>query len=303
MNELKIIKDLYSKNKNVQKQDDCFLFDKKYLITTDTISESTHFKHEWSSPKDIAIKLIEVNVSDIAASGGIPKIAFLNLGLSRISGSNSWLSAFSKEFKKNLIKYNIHLEGGDTYKSTHTNLTLTLIGETKNPILRNSGKVGNYLYMTGSIGLSNIGINALRGNTDIPLHIGKIAIDRHLRPKANLNASMELIKNFQITAMMDITDGLIQDSTKLALASGLKLEIEIERIPRLNELKKFIGIDGIISSGEELELLFLSTNKSIRLLSTPVTCIGQAKKGKSGVTFTLNGKNYKPQKKGYLHFE
>ena len=51
-------------------------FDGKYLITTDTISEGTHFKHEWSSAADIACKLVEVNVSDIASSGGLQRLHF-----------------------------------------------------------------------------------------------------------------------------------------------------------------------------------------------------------------------------------
>lgn len=303
MKESSIIKELYKGRKNDTRLDDCFFFDGKYLITTDTIAEGTHFKHEWSSPADIACKLIEVNVSDIAASGGLPRVAFLNLGLSRFSEKSTWLKPFLKQLHNKLLQYKIQLEGGDTYFSDKTNLTLTLIGETKKPIFRHTGSKNDLVYMTGSIGLSLLGYKLLADNIQLPLSLKKEALHKHLQPSSKLEMAKHLTRKYKISAMMDITDGLIQDSGKLALASNLRMDIEMEKIPRLSELQAYMSLDDILSSGEELELLFLSKEKIKSTKKFPVSCIGKATVGLPKVYFTLDGKRYKPEKRGFLHFQ
>ena len=303
MKESSIIKELYRGRRRDSGLDDCFFFEGKYLITTDTIAEGTHFKHEWSSPVDIACKLIEVNVSDIAASGGLPRVAFLNLGLSRFSEKNNWLKPFLKQLHNKLLQYKIQLEGGDTYFSDKTNLTLTLIGETKKPILRHTGSKNDLVYMSGSIGLSLLGYKLLADNIQLPLSLKKEALNKHLQPSSKLEMAKHLTRKYKISAMMDITDGLIQDSGKLALASNLRMDIEIEKIPRLAELQAYLTLDDILSSGEELELLFLSKEKIESTKNFPVSCIGKVTVGLPKVYFTLDGKSYKPQKKGFLHFQ
>lgn len=82
MKEEAIIRKLYPRG--LEEVDDCF-YDGERLYSTDSLVEGTHFLHEWSSPKDIAIKLIETNISDIISSGGYPDFCFLNLGLSNLS--------------------------------------------------------------------------------------------------------------------------------------------------------------------------------------------------------------------------
>ena len=160
MEEIKIIKKFYSSS-NLP-SDDCYSDGNGLLISTDSLSEETHFLHEWSSPRDLATKLIEVNVSDIISSGGIPKICLLNLGLSKLSNQKTWINAFSGQLKKLLKKYKIQLVGGDTYHSPITNLTLTILGKCKSPILRENGNVGDFLYLTGEIGGSVLGLEILK---------------------------------------------------------------------------------------------------------------------------------------------
>ncbi len=60
--------------------DDCYFLAPDRLVTTDSLAEGTHFRNDWSTPEDLAWKLVEVNVSDIISSGGIPDLAFLNFG-------------------------------------------------------------------------------------------------------------------------------------------------------------------------------------------------------------------------------
>lgn len=102
---------------------------------------------------------------------------------------------------------------------------------------------------------------------------------------------------------MDISDGLVQDSKKLALASKVSLQIEIEKIPFEEKVIELLGWEGVLTSGEELELLFTSRSKIPS--GIPVTEIGKVVpyNAKEPVRFTLQGKIFNPSQVGFLHFK
>ncbi len=299
MNELKIIQSLYEKSQIPT--DDCFYLD-GYLYTTDSLVENTHFKHSYSSPRNLAIKLVHVNLSDLTSSGGVPKFCFLNLGLSKLSSQSSWILEFGKSLKKELKSFQIELVGGDTYFSNLTNLTLTLVGSTDLPILRSGGKPNESLYITGPVGYSTLGLKLLKKKgvvTNNPSkQISTISIKKHLKPKSKYLDFRELIKNYKISAAMDITDGLVQDSTKLASASKIGLEIWVETLPDWIKLLPHLKKDEICTSGEELEILFLSEDE---IQSPLATKIGRSTVGRK-IRFLENGKDLEIKKKGFLHF-
>ncbi|MGE8722406.1 thiamine-phosphate kinase [Leptospira terpstrae] len=281
-------------------EDDCYFLAPNRLVTTDSLSEGTHFLHEWSSPQVLAKKLVEVNVSDITASGGWPKECFLNLGLSPLSRKKEWIRSFSKELRKSLDQYGMKLAGGDTFSASKTQLTLTVVGTVEKPWLRSGGKPGDYLYTTGSLGKSQLGFYSLKKKSKDKLY--KEAIEHHLSPKSRY-AILNSLQKFQIHACMDITDGLIQDSERLAIASKGKLKIQVESVPLDPLANKELGLDLCLGSGEELELLFLSpTILPTVLAGIPVTMVGRLEKGKPGVQFIKGGKIYVPKSRGFLHF-
>ncbi|EOQ90479.1 thiamine-phosphate kinase [Leptospira yanagawae serovar Saopaulo str. Sao Paulo = ATCC 700523] len=281
-------------------EDDCYFLAPNRLVTTDSLSEGTHFLHQWSSPNVLAGKLVEVNVSDITASGGVPKECFLNLGLSPTSRKKEWVLAFSKALRSSLHQYGMKLAGGDTFSSPTTQLTLTVVGTVKKPWLRSGGKPGDYLYVTGDLGQSLLGFHCLKKNWKDSQY--KKAIQRHLLPKARQTLQKPL-SQYPIHACMDVTDGLIQDAERLAIASKGKLKIQIESLPLHPLAKKVLGMDACLGSGEELELLFLSPKiLPNEIHSIPVTRIGRMEIGKPGVQFIKDGKKYQPNDRGFLHF-
>lgn len=301
MKEIEIIKNFFVKPKIPL--DDCFYLDKKYIITTDSLSEGTHFLHKWSSPQDIAIKSLEVNISDIAAGGGIPKYVFLNLGLSKVSARDEWLKKFSKTFKKLLQRYSIELCGGDTYFSKVTNITITMLGITTEPQNRSGGREGDFLYISGDLGLSAIGYNYLKKKKKKKDSIVQKGIKKHLRPRSRLELSYKLYKNYDISASMDITDGVFQDSQKLSHASQVCLEIDISCFPNLNRYLDYLSVDEVINSGEELELLFLSQEElPTKIHGVKITKIGKVLKRGVGLRLSYKNKPFFPKKGGFLHF-
>lgn len=301
MQEQEIIHSLYGNHKIPL--DDCFFLNGQYLITTDSLAENTHFHMDWSSPADIAIKLVEVNISDIAASGGVPTNAFLNLGLSEKSGEKKWVLQFIRAFRDSLSRYGINLSGGDTFRSESSIFTLTLIGKAKKPITRSGGKVGDYLYLTGDIGLSTIGYKILKNDLQVEEKLRRKALKKHLRPKSQLDLASEIFTKIRVSCAMDITDGMIQDSEKLAIASGISLEIDIDLIPNQKKYLQFISETELLNSGEELEILFLSPKKiEPDQFKGKVRKIGWARKGKPAVRFLKNGKIFIPENSGFVHF-
>ncbi|WCL48362.1 thiamine-phosphate kinase [Leptospira sp. GIMC2001] len=354
MKEDSIIQSLYRSKQSPT--DDCFLWNKNRLVTTDSMSEGTHFRHDWSSPEEIAWKLVEINASDIGASGGVPKICFLNLGLSQLSSKESWINRFAKSLNDRLDLYKILLAGGDTFSSPHTVLSLTMIGELKEGYTywnRSEAKPGDRLYITGSLGLSSLGYKFLsqgfsrpRENEKAGLHLEHKenasdylkfqSITKHITPLSRHILIPELQK-FKITSCMDITDGLVQDATRLAKTSSVSLEIEINHLPEFSEFIQYMEVDELITSGEELELLFTSRDAiPSSILGIPITCIGRVgmqeysnisnsseSKSKNlnlnsdlkndlpedknsdspNVHFYRDGKLYLPQSKGFIHFQ
>jgi thiamine-monophosphate kinase len=297
MNELKIIQSLYKKKQFPL--DDCF-FREGTLYTTDSLVENTHFLHTWSTPQNLARKLLHVNVSDILSSGGIPTFCFLNLGLSPLSSQPKWIGSFSRTLKKELDTLGIELVGGDTYASPHTNLSLTLLGKTKKPILRTGGNVRETLYLTGALGYSLLGLKLLQKKirNSVPKDVQRLALKKHLEPRASIERFPKIILKHKVSAAMDITDGLIQDAGKLETASGLGLEIHLDQLPERKALETYLSMEEIMTSGEELEILFLSKDKISPEMATNIGMSIPGKKGK----YMMEGKPFFPKEKGYLHF-
>ncbi|EMO60914.1 thiamine-phosphate kinase [Leptospira borgpetersenii serovar Pomona str. 200901868] len=299
LKESEIIRVLYPPG--AAQTDDCYLDEEGRIFTTDTICEGTHFRTEWSGPKEIARKLVEVNVSDIAAGGGVPTKAFLNLGLSSQYSKEEWIRPFSSSLQNALSFYNIELCGGDTYLSPSLNLTLTLIGVTARPWKRSGGKNGDFLYLTGSVGLSLLGYKLLNKSLDVPEPLRNLALEKHLTPKARLNVSKELSKRFPVSCCMDLTDGLLQDLPKLAYSSKLGLKIDLEKIP--SDSSAYLSLDEILSSGEELELIFLSSEELPDTLDKiNITKIGQTTEDWKGVKFFQKNSEKVFEFTGFQHF-
>lgn len=295
MREIQIIKNFH---KGKYPNDDCY-FDGERLYTTDSLIEGTHFLHEWSSPENLARKLVEVNLSDILSSGGLPEFCFLNLGLSKISQEKRWVQRFTHHFLKILHSYKIKLVGGDSFYSKITLLSLTLVSskQTKKPITREGSKPNEFLYITGALGYSYLGYKLLKNKIKPKSQIEKLAIQKHLEPYARWDLRKK-ISQFKITSMMDITDGLIQDLQKLSLCSKIGFIINVEKLPQFKEISEYLTLEEILSSGEELELLFTSKEK---ITIKGIYHIGYSIIDKN-LKFLFEGKKVSIQNFGFEHF-
>jgi len=282
------------------------------LLTTDMMVEGVHFDLSWTTPFQLGFKLVSVNVSDIYAMGGNPKHLLLNFS----AGKNTTLDFFSKFFdgiEMAMKSYRISLIGGDISSSEKIVLSATVTGYAKKFLARKGARAGDKIYVTGHTGDAACGLALMKiirskiaieqgrkHKFPLPWDIVSPLIKRHLMPVAR--NSRRFLK--AATAMIDISDGLMIDLSRLCKESNVGALVYTDKIPLSNELQKaseYLGLsplDLACGGGEDYELLLTApANKKVNAY-----CIGEVIK--TGVFFMdEKGHKRKASIKGYQHFK
>lgn len=301
--EEEIIK-LFTKNNKTFHNDDCEILPKNQnnipIITCDSMIENTHFKLNWHKPHQLAKKIFQCNLSDIVSSGGIAEWCLLQIGIpKRIE--TKYLISFIKSFVKECERYKCSLIGGDTFHSELMTLSLTMGGSTNKYISRKA-KPGDYIYVTGNLGLSLLGFKILNKQIKIPEKLKNKALKKHLEPTARIKWAQQL-QPF-INSMMDVSDGLYQDLSKMAKISQYQFEIYLEKIPVDPKYKNFISLKDAFISGEEYELIFTSSEKLKFPFITNIGIVSNKKidKSHSPLNILYNHDVVNIKDEGYKHF-
>ena len=300
------------------------------VLTTDALIEGIHFRHTTTSWKDLGWKALAQNVSDIAAMGAVPTRTFVTLGLrpeTRVADLEACYHSF-KDLWLWLVEQGIdgfHLAGGDTVSSPVTMLSLTVIGELQGEGLRRAaGKAGDLLAVTGTLGGSAGGL-ALLEQGDAPLGNPDVAalVDLHRRPHPRVLEGL-IVTEAGIRCGMDLSDGLLGDSGKLAYASGLSAVIDLYRLPMPPALWQRFGADEArtmaLAGGEDYELLVAAPpavmERASALLADrnrdpqyagrllPLTVVGRLEEGPPGQVTVLDerGQPVSPPRSSWDHF-
>lgn len=245
--------------------------DQDLLMTTDMMVEGIHFDASFITPYQLGFKIVSVNVSDIHAMGGRPRFVLLDLAVAGETDED-YIESFFDGVEKAMERYRLTLIGGDLSSSrSDTAVSATLIGYVKKPVLRSGARAGDRIYVTGTLGDSGCGLELLkiihrpvfieRGDVaDHPLKWKTMRplVMRHLMPEAR--DSRRVRRN--ATAMIDISDGLCIDLSRICDESGVGARLYLERIPLSSEMKRaaaFLGLDPYLlatAGGEDYELLF-----------------------------------------------
>lgn len=234
------------------------------LFTTDMLVENVHFNLKYTSGFQLGYKALSVNISDIAAMGGIPLYCLVSLGIDKNFELN-FVRELYKGIKKIAEEFKVKVVGGDTVQSKNLviNISLTGVVEIENFLPRNRAKAGDLILVTGKLGDSRAGLYLL--GKKIPKSIskeGEILIKKHLLPYPRLKEARILATSKLVSSLIDISDGLSGDLKKICSASKVGAKIYEERIPVSSECKKiaeFYKEDCLkfaLSGGEDYELLF-----------------------------------------------
>lgn len=308
--------------------DDCAVYhfsaDKYLLATTDSLVEDVHFQLKFITPKQLGRKALVVNISDVAAMGGTPKLALVSLGIPK-NLSVGFLDDFYKGINQICRDYQIELCGGDTVASPkHLMVNITLLGEVKKNRLfaRSGARPGDKILVTGTLGDSALGLKLLtnrRKKWAGSLKARKWLIQKHLEPAPRIREALKLSRsNLRVTSMIDISDGLIQDLHHICQAGKVGARIDENRLPLSSALEQTARANHLkhnklaLSGGEDYELLFTlnphDVNKLIRQFTnsfSPLTMIGEIQSRSSGITLVRkNGRNETiTEPMGFNHFK
>lgn len=285
------------------------------LISKDLLLEDIHFRTRTSNATSIAIKSLNVNLSDIAAMGGSPLYVLLGISCPKTT-SNRWLTEFSSAFKNHCLAHKIHLIGGDTTASIDKIvISVTILGQVikQNLKLRSGAKADDIIVVTGSLGASAAGLYALEKN----LHRENLIhfIHQHQNAQARILEGQFLGACVHVKSMMDLSDGINSDLPKLINSSAVGAEIEVTSLPLASNLLQFAAenklcvYDLALGGGEDYELLFTIDAHSFRNLKSEwdknfdfsLTIIGKIVKSK-GLRYTKNGKFTKTNFAKFSHF-
>ncbi len=268
--------------------DDCaairFSKDKYQLFTCDMLVEGVDFTLK-DKPELIGRKAIAISISDIAACGGEPAHCLISLGLPK-SLSVRFLDRISQGMFSLARKYRINIVGGDLSRANKLVIDVSMLGivKKKNLILRSGAKIGDLIFVTGSLG------GSIRG--------------KHLCFTPRLEEAGFLVNNFKVNSMIDVSDGLAQDLGHILKASNVGAVIYESLIPFS---KDAANLSEALYMGEDFELTFtLSNRETKRLLSRKdarFKCIGEIVDKRYGLRLidkNRREKNIKPR--GFKHF-
>ncbi|MCX8082988.1 MAG: thiamine-phosphate kinase [bacterium] len=267
---------------------------KEYLLlTTDCVVENVHFSIDKTSLSLIARKAISVNLSDIAAMGGIPLYALVCVGLpDNITRKEIIQIIMGLNYMADRFQFDI--VGGNLTRSDRLFIDVSMIGriERKNLKLRSGAKPGDLIFVTGSLGGSYLG--------------------KHLNFIPRIKEAREIIKRCPVSAMMDISDGLSTDLTRLVKASGTGFKIYMDKLPVSKDALRISknreeAIQHALNDGEDYELLFTVPEKyrkkiPSRIDSVSLSCIGEITKEKKYKGISISGKIIDVNPSGYSHF-
>jgi thiamine-monophosphate kinase len=272
------------------------------VITTDQIAADTDFfPHD--PPATVAKKALRVNLSDLAAKGATSEFYLLNLALPH-SVHDAWLTEFAAGLAEDQGQFGISLLGGDTSASEGPlSISITAFGFVPQGkmVKRSGAKVGDVVYVTGTIGDSAGGLAIFKRERHQLSDAQRDYLTKRYQvpePPVAFGASLSDLAS----AAIDVSDGLIADLGHLADASNVKIELDAEAIPRSEALRAFWGdgADAVLraaTAGDDYQIAFTAPPG----LSGPFTRIGEVRAGES-VTLAFKGEQIAIPRPGYRHF-
>lgn len=261
------------------------------LVTTDLLMEDVHFRLSWGDLPALGWKALAQNLSDIAAMGGTPTHAVIAIALpphwdpAQTTALYQGLAALASATHTDII-------GGDTNCSSGPLvITPTVLGRVSPDELctRSGARPGDALFVTGTLGRAAAGLRLLDAGQPAPPALAP-AIQAQLRPQPRLEAARALATSGQVTAMMDVSDGVATDVHRLCRASRAGVVIAEDRLPIdpvVNAACQWLATAGTpanpvqlaLAGGEDFELLFTAPPEAeaelrARIAPLPLTRIG-----------------------------
>jgi thiamine-monophosphate kinase len=289
MNEFEIIRTISGKLQQpppevlVPVGDDCAVLrlgERDWVAATDMLVRGHHFEG-WATPEDVGYKAVAINVSDVAAMGGIPRFVLASGGA---ADPETTLRCFGGILEA-CETFDVYPLGGDTTRASALTVDVAIFGELfAPPLLRSGASPGDLLAATGELGASAAGLFALQNGASGPERL----IRRHLRPEPRVGVG-GVAARLGVGAVIDLSDGLASDVRRICERSGVGCWVDLDLLPVANDTETFLEAlerDPKIlaaTGGEDYELLISASASTLDALAesveVPVTVIGEVTDG------------------------
>lgn len=227
------------------------------LFAADLVVAGVHADLNIVTLEDFGWKAIAVNVSDIAAMGGVPSYAVVSIA----GASASEIEQMYRGIKEASEEYGVQVVGGDLSGGRELLISVAVIGTTEGrpPLLRSGARPGDFIFVTGPLGSSAAGLALLRGQQgfrqggsgdgSVTPEVAAKLTDAYRRPKARL-AEGVAASRAGASAMIDISDGFSADLNHLADDSHVGVELSAVPVAPGATFSDALG------GGEDYELIF-----------------------------------------------
>jgi thiamine-monophosphate kinase len=249
--------------------DDAAVFDipqgYSLVFCSDLVAENTHFIRDMHPADSLGYKAVAVNVSDVAAMGGVAMHFLISLA-APADLDWSWIEGFFDGVEGASRQFDVSLVGGDSSSAEHIFVDVSMIGRVRSgqAVQRSGAKVGDGIYVTGALGSSALGLDLMKaGKTNDP------AVRRHLFPEARHKVGPAVAG--QAHAMIDVSDGMSTDLSHILEESKVSARIYKDRLP----IWRGADIEHALHGGEEYELIITAPDLPPAVDGVPLTRIGE----------------------------
>jgi thiamine-monophosphate kinase len=195
--------------------------DGRVVASTDLMVEGRHFRREWSSGYDVGRKAAAANLADIVAMGARPTALLVGLA-APADLSIAWAEGLTDGLRDECAVVGASVVGGDVVRSDTLTIAATALGdlEGRDPLTRAGAGPGDQVVLVGTPGRAAAGLAQLEAGD-----LAGSLTDAHRRPSPDYAAALALAASGLVTAMIDISDGLLADLGHVAVASGVRIEL------------------------------------------------------------------------------
>jgi thiamine-monophosphate kinase len=201
--------------------------DGRVVATTDLLVEGRHFRRDWSGPYEIGCKAAAQNLADIVAMGARPTALLVGLAVPPDTPVE-WAEQLYAGLGEECEMTGTSVVGGDVVAAPQILLAITALGDLggEPPLTRSGARPGDLVAVRGRLGHSSAGLELLESGRDEPAEL----VEAHRRPRPPYTAGAEA-RTMGATALMDVSDGLLQDLGHIAKASGVRIEVDTAEVP------------------------------------------------------------------------
>jgi thiamine-monophosphate kinase len=232
--------------------------DGRVVATTDLLAEGRHFRREWSTPYDVGGKAAAQNLADVAAMGARPTALLVALALPADLPVR-WPLELADGLRDECARVGASVVGGDVVRDNRIVVAATALGDLagREPVLRSGARPGDVVAVAGTLGRSAAGLDLLEHAEASRAAGFEVLLGAHRRPQPPYDLALRA-PAAGATAMIDISDGLLQDLGHVARASGVRIDLDLTAlepdVATLADAASLLGRDAVtwvLTGGED----------------------------------------------------